>query len=96
MLLLALYIISNVYMVYLTWHSYQKLLHGRGYTFLWDFDNAVNLFLYWVFITSSFEIAFFHTHNLAVFLLNLGQMLAFIGLIKIGTKDFFPKKECGC
>ncbi|MBK9585414.1 MAG: hypothetical protein KA099_03660 [Alphaproteobacteria bacterium] len=93
MLLLWIYIAANLYMALLTWTSYRKMLHGRGHDFRWTFDNGINLFLYWVFITSSFEIAFFHSHSLGVFLLNVAQVAAFIGLIKIGTKDFFTTKE---
>lgn len=93
MLLLLIYIAANLYMALLTWSSYRKLMHGRGHQFRWDFDNTINLFLYWVFITSSFEIAFFHSHSLKVFLFNSAQVAILIGLIKIGTKDFFTIKE---
>ncbi len=93
MLLLLIYIAANVYMLILTWTSYQKLLRGRGHGFHWTFDNAINLFLYWVFITSSFEIAFFHSHNFGVFALNVAQLAVFTGLIKIGTKDFFIVRQ---
>ena len=93
MQLLVLYIGANLYMALLTWTSYQRLLRGRGHSFRWTFDNAINLFLYWVFITSSFEIAFFHSHTLGIFLSHVAQTFIFIGLIKIGTKDFFTNKE---
>lgn len=95
MLLLWIYIAANLYMAFLTWTSYQKLLRGRGHGFRWTFDNAINLFLYWVFITTSFEIAFFYSHSFGVFALNVAQVTIFMAMIKIGTKDFFTEKQAG-
>lgn len=88
MIFLLIYIALNIYIPVVTWKTFRKIQKRRGKDFKWEFNQCIDLFLYWIFISSCFTIAFFHTHSIGVFLLNTGMVLGFIILVKIGTADF--------
>ena len=88
MIFLLIYIALNIYIPVVTWQTFKKIQRRRGKEFNWELNQCVDLFLYWILISSCFQIAFFHTHSFGVFLLNTGMVLGFIILVKIGTNDF--------
>lgn len=88
MLLLVLYLAANILMAFMAWRAYARYLYNRNREFLWTFQNTINLFIYWAFITGCFKIAFFNTHSAEVFLANSAQLLIFLALVKIGTMEY--------